>query len=196
MVWRGVRQRPRIKCTTLIVFTHHRPAARELIAEVRRVDSGNVEDALVYDPAATVARFRELLESGVWGYYAYLNGQWAHRSWVTLGPKKISRWSGGPPLALGARDAVIRMSETAPWARGKGVFQDVLARIVSDLSGWAENIYIATLPENAAARKAILRAGFQEKELHQIIGVPGIWRGVAFRRVPIRAEAASPPPGD
>ena len=169
----------KIRYGTVITYNFDVPTFLQSEVEVKRVDSSNVEDALGYEPKHKVETFKKFLSLGDWGYYAYLDGRWTHRSWVTFGPKKVDRWSGISPMNLCANEAFIHWCETATWARGRGVYSAVLSEIVEDcLNDKCQNIYISTNQENIASQKGILRAGFRESEREKII----LFLGVRIRK--------------
>ncbi|MEA4924861.1 MAG: hypothetical protein VB084_06055 [Syntrophomonadaceae bacterium] len=128
--------------------------------EIANVTSENVNDALVYEPEVKVNEFKRFLHEGDCGFYAYLNYQYIHRSWVTFGPKTETLWKGCVPLKIKKNEAFIRWGETVPSARGMGVSPYVLSHIVNLLSDRVEVFYISTTDDNVASKKGIEKVGF------------------------------------
>jgi RimJ/RimL family protein N-acetyltransferase len=133
-------------------------------AKISVVDYLNYKDALVYEPQNKVEQFKKFLDSGDRGYYAYIDRKWAHRSWVTFGPKMVYRWHNFAPLMLQEDEAYIHWCETVPFARGKNVYPKILSEILKDLLKNYKKIYISTTIDNIASQKGILKAGFSEIE--------------------------------
>jgi L-amino acid N-acyltransferase YncA len=138
--------------------------AREQASDVvRRVDTTTVDDALDMDSSATVAQFRQFLEAGERGYYAYSGPRVVHRSWVRLGPARVSTWHEHASWELRAGQAYVHYCETAAVARGQGVFPTVLRTISRELAGeGVREVFIAATLGNGPSCKAIERAGFIE----------------------------------
>lgn len=128
--------------------------------QIEYVTSKNINDALTYEPQVKVDTFKRFLSKGDCGFYAYLNGQFIHRSWVTFGPKKVTQWKQCAPLKLKQGEAYIHWCETVPWVRGMGVYPTVLNYIIRVLSGRVNEFYISTTADNIASRNGIRKAGF------------------------------------
>jgi hypothetical protein len=128
--------------------------------EIENVTSENINDALIYEPEVKINEFKRFLDAGDCGFYAYLNGQFIHRSWVTFGPKTEFLWRGCAPLEIKKNEAFIRWGETVPLARGRGVTPYVLNHILSVLSGRVTAFYISTTDDNIASKRGIEKADF------------------------------------
>ncbi len=128
--------------------------------QIERITGENINDALIYEPQVKVDAFKHFLNQGDIGFYAYLNGQFIHRSWVTFGPKTEPQWKRYAPIMLNKGEAFIHWCETVPWARGVGVYPSVLGHIVNQLSEYATVFYISTTEDNIASRRGIEKAGF------------------------------------
>ena len=140
--------------------SHGQMVAPNRTVQIQVVTCDNCDDALTYEPREKVDVFHQFLDRGDIGFYAYLAGQFVHRSWVTLGPKTVSRWKRYAPLELKKGEAYIHWCETVPSARGLGVYPTVLNHIVGVLSDRAREFYISTTGDNAASRNGIKKAGF------------------------------------
>jgi hypothetical protein len=143
-------------------------------ALINNVNYSNYKDALIYEPLHKVEQFKNFLDSGDHGYYAYLNGKWAHRSWVTFGPRVVHRWFHFTPMYIEKDEAFIHWCETASYARGLNIYPAVLSKIVNDMKGSYKNIYIATTINNTSSQKGILKAGFKEFERIKIFSLMNI----------------------
>lgn len=175
----GVYYRLKFYNDIVITYKHpgtvdHKLVHSDPAIDIVKVTNNNVEDALNYEPYFKVQKFKQFLASGDRGYYAYLNGAFAHRSWVTFGPKTVRQWYFFCPLELKEDEAYIHYCETVPFARGRGIYPIVLNKIVKDLHGQASNVYISTIESNIASRKGIKKAGFIEIRRQRVIGVFGM----------------------
>jgi len=128
------------------------------------------------DSAERVEEFRTFLQRGDLGYYAYLDRRVVHRAWVRTGPTRVPTYLHYAPLQVPGGDAYIHYCETAPAARGLGLYPAVLAHIVADLRARGTNeITIITTLDNRASRRGIEKAGFAETRrvtLIFLLGVP------------------------
>lgn len=159
----------------IVIYKHAVDRGCTAAVEIKRVDFDNVDDAITYEVPKTILRFKKFLRRGDWGYYAYREGEWAHRSWVALGPQTVKLWKKFLPLKLDEREVLIWNCETAEGVRGKDIFSAVLCRIVRDSKASNfNNIYIATTGDNLASQKAILKSGFKELEWKRVINFLGM----------------------
>lgn len=129
------------------------------------------------EPPERIEAFRAFLARGDLGFYGYLDGRVVHRAWVRLGPVRVPTWHTFAPLDLREGEAWIHFCETAPEARGKGIYPAVLGAIVQRLheSGTRE-VVIATEETNAASRHGIEKAGFAPWcRIHVSIAFGGLW---------------------
>lgn len=149
--------------------------------QIHRVNSENINDALIYEPSEKVEAFKISLKQGDWGYYAYIDNVWVHRSWVTFGPSTVNQWSRFAKLNLAANEVQIRWCETSPKARGKNIYPAVLSRIVMDLQDKVTAIYITTTLDNIASQKGIQKAGFIAIKETKVIS----FMGIAYERTKI-----------
>ena len=74
---------------SIIIFEHKIKRKYSNNAIIQRVNSKNIEDALVYDTSTKIELFKNFLKKGDWGYYAYLGEEFVHRIWVKFGPQTI-----------------------------------------------------------------------------------------------------------
>jgi GNAT superfamily N-acetyltransferase len=110
-----------------------------------------------------VDEFRSFLARGDRGFYAYRDGRVVHRTWVRMGPATERLWHAWGAIEVPAGEAYLHYCETAPSARGLGLYPATLAHAagVARLLG-AREVSISTDLENAASRRGIERAGFTE----------------------------------
>lgn len=143
-------------------------------ATICRVTNDNIDDALIYESPIKANTFRQFLKQGDWGYYAYIDNQWVHRSWVTFGPQTINQWNRFASLKLNINDAGIRWCETSPMARGNNVYPAVMSQIARDISNNTDNIYGFTTSDNIASYNGLLKAGFvpvRETKVYSFWGI-------------------------
>jgi len=159
-----------------IVITFKFQEARDVKtpATICRVTNENIDDALVYEPSIKVDAFRQFLAHGDWGYYAYIDNEWVHRSWVTFGPQVITQWNRFAKLELETNDAGISWCETSVTARGNNVYPAVMSQIARDISSEYKNIYVSTTSDNIASYRGLLKAGFapiRETTVYSLLGI-------------------------
>lgn len=176
---RALRRFLTFRTVVCIVYRHARPVA-SADADIRAVTSVNVEDARSMEPPERIDQFRSFLARGDRGWYAYLDGRVVHRSWLVRGPTVMRLWSrfGAWPIPDGA--AYLHYCETAPEARGHGIYPAVLSHAARD-SG-AREVYISTEEGNVASRRGIEKAGFAEIARATVyvafgVGVQSVRRG-------------------
>ncbi len=132
------------------------------VLSISNVTAANIADIVDFQPSHYVETFRRFLEQGDVGYYAYLDGKCCHRSWIQKGPKWVSI-NPFVQMKIEKNEGYIHYCETAPWARGKGIYPSVLSRIAKDHKN-LENIFIAVESENVSSIRGVEKAGFRERE--------------------------------
>lgn len=160
----------RVTTFRTVTILVHRFAARTIARaplDLRRVTPDNVGDAASMEDAARIDEFRHFLARGDEGYYVYLDGVVVHRTWCVRGPGTVRLWHSYGHLALGPGDACIHYCATAPAARGRGLYPQVIAHVAEDaLARGASRVLIWAERENVASQRGIERAGFvPEKEV-------------------------------
>jgi len=163
---------------TLILYKHVRLEEIQADALIKPVDSTMLRDVLTFQPERFIEVFKQFLDNGDSGYFAYQDGRCVHRTWVQSGPRTINLhpyW----PWTLEKNQRYIHYCETAPWARGKGIYPYVLSHIAHQFSS-TQDVFICTYLDNPGSIKGILRAGFQEVERRRITGCFG------FKRIKIK----------
>ncbi len=138
---------------------------------IKEVTTDNVIDARSFQSKRQLTMFYKFLKKGDKGYFAYLDGTCAHRSWVVQFPGKVSIH----PLyqePLQPNEIFIHFCETAPWARGKNIFTSVLSNIGQQFKN--ERVLIAVDKENLNSIKSITKSGFTEINRFRIISFLGI----------------------
>ena len=139
-------------------------------ASICKVTDQNLKDVCTYEGNKYLGKYKLFLAKGDPGYYAYLDGNWAHRMWFKIGPGVIKRWSIFPPLRLTAHEAYSHFCETAPSARGNNIPAAVLSKAAADLKGKVDCIYTIVDENNYASRRAMEKAGFKEVKRLKRIG--------------------------
>jgi sulfur relay (sulfurtransferase) complex TusBCD TusD component (DsrE family) len=129
-------------------------------------------DILSFQDKKYLEIFKNFLDNGDRGFFAYLDGTCVHRTWVKLGPQEVKLHHFWKKQLL-EDELFIHYCETAEEARGKSIYPAVLAKVVKDFK---ENytIYISTALKNKASIKSIKKAGFKEKERKKITAFFGL----------------------
>ena len=149
------------RTVTCIVYRHERAVGVATDAEIRVVTPETVQDATSMETPERIAEFEAFLARGDRGYYGYLSGRVVHRSWAVKGPAVMRLWHRFGAWPVGARDAYVHYCETAPEARGHGLYPAALSRIAADLAAeGVQSLFIATESQNQASRRGIEKAGF------------------------------------
>lgn len=172
----------------VIIYRHERATPATARVSIRWAGAENLRDALEMDSPARLEEFRAFLAQGDRGYYAYQDGSMIHRAWVQFGPRRIKTWRSYGSLDLRSGEAYIHYCETAPRARGRGVYPTVLAFIASELrQDGMHSIFITTTEDNLPSRHGIERAGFAESARIRIrirFGIERTRRESGCREVP------------
>jgi len=137
-------------------------------AIVKSVDNSNVNDILSFNSEQYVDIFKRFLDMGDKGYYAYLNGECVHRSWVKRGPQEI-RFMRDYLIKLNEDDVYVHYCVTSEKARGMNIYPAVLSQICRDYQG--KNIYLLVSNRKDYAIRGVEKAGFEKAKC------------VSFRRI-------------
>lgn len=144
----------------IIFFSKQETLQGKRGTDIRPATQANLADILNFQPARYVEVFRQFLALGDKGYYAYLDGKCVHRSWVKSNEQVVyPHWAY--PMKLKPNQHFIHYCETAPQARGKGVYPAVLSKIVDDFKDRGE-ILMSINAKNIASIKGAQKAGFKE----------------------------------
>ncbi|MBO7127393.1 hypothetical protein J6W78_07575 [bacterium] len=138
------------------------------VIKIEKVTLENVDDAKSFQSENYIRFFRNFLKKGAVGYYAYKDGVCVHRSWVFEQKMQIHSLVAEPLLE---NQVYIAWCETAAFARGLGIYPQVLSRIVQDYS--AKQIFIAVNKNNTASIRGIEKAGFELCRTYRIKRVLG-----------------------
>lgn len=139
-------------------------------ADVRRVTVENVDDAGIFQADHYLQSFHEFLQRGDAGYYAYLDGKCAHRSWVPHnGVMDVDIFYHRP---LKENEVFIHWCETADWARGHNLYPATLGQIIADNPG--KRVCISVNEKNMASRRGVEKAGFTVQEKVKTMVVLGM----------------------
>jgi hypothetical protein len=136
--------------------------------KIEKVTPENVEDAKSFQSENYISSFKNFLKKGFTGYYAYKDGVCVHRSWVFEQKMQIHSLVTEPLLE---NQVYIAWCETAAFARGLGIYPQVLSRIVQDYSD--KQIFIAVNKNNAASIRGIEKAGFELCRVYRIKRILG-----------------------
>lgn len=149
------------------------PVPRQPI-RIEPISEHNLELARAMEPAHRIDRFRKFLHEGDTGFFALLDGRVVHRSWVQFGPRIVQQHHDLAPYELKPGEAYIHFCETAPSARGLGIYPAMLAHILAVLRdrGLA-TCYIATTTNNIPSRRGIEKVGFRPLLLTEVSVVLG-----------------------
>ena len=142
------------------MYLHTKPVLSDYrLKDIRHTTQQNLTDVSNFQPERYVGVFRQFLAIGDKGYYAYLDGQCVHRSWVKPNEQIVCpHWAY--PMKLKPNQHFIHYCETAPQARGKGIYPAVLSKIVDDFKDKGE-ILISITAKNIASIKGAQKAGFK-----------------------------------
>lgn len=144
-------------------------------AVVEPVDNSNVNDILTFNSEQYVETFKHFLNVGDKGYYAYLNGECVHRSWVKRGPQEIC-FMRDYRINLSEDEVYVHYCATAEKARGMSIYPAVLSQICKDYQGM--NVYILVLNNKDHANRGVEKAGFEKAKrvsIRRILGFTKIY---------------------
>lgn len=129
------------------------------VVRIENVTEENVEDVLSFQSVQQVNTFKKFLTLKHQGYYAYLQNVCIHRSWVVIGPATIllHKFYG---IKLAGNEVFIQYCETAPSARGKNIFTEVLCHIGEVYQ--QKRILISVDSKNVSSLRSMTKAGFVE----------------------------------
>lgn len=146
----------------IIIFWHKFNKVPVHPALIRTVDNANVADVLDFQSQDYLKIFEQFLKNGDKGYYAYLDGKCVHRSWVQYNEQIVyPHWSY--TMKLMSNQSFIHYCETAPCARGLGIYPAVLHRIIGDFSDKYQ-VLMSINENNHSSIKGAKKAGFTERE--------------------------------
>ena len=167
---------------TVLVFLNQRLVELSSPAEIRLVDESNVADALSMEPPERIEQFRAHLARGDRGYYAYLDGKVVSRMWAQRGPVVGRLWSSWGAAPVGPHGVYLHSGETAPSARGLGIYPAILARAAADArqAGITQILGFSAI-ENIGSQRGLAKAGYVEDYRVELVIRFGIGRQ---RRLP------------
>lgn len=140
-------------------------------ATISKVTEENIVDARYFQTEAQVREFKQFLNQGHKGYYAYMRGYCIHRSWVVPGPHSVSLHKFYK-MPLKENEVFIQFCETASEVRGKNIFTHALATIGKDFQD--SRVLISVDSKNFSSVKSMFKAGFVEVSRVRIKVVFGI----------------------
>ena len=105
--------------------------------------------------------FEDRLQSGELCYYVEINGRTVAYGWRSAKPKlRFYVWEIARNMDLSTDAYILYDFWTAPQYRGRGIYKDMLRKIISDIGADGKSIIFAETG-NAASKKAIRDIGFQ-----------------------------------
>lgn len=129
---------------------------------VEFVNHRNIRDVIYFQSEEYLRVFESFLKMGDVGYYAYLNMNCIHRSWIKFNSQIVeTHWAY--KFKLKCNQAFIHYCETASEARGMGIYPFVLRKIISDFNE-KYDIFISVDGNNLSSQKGIEKAGFEVVE--------------------------------
>ncbi len=157
----------------LYIFYYNRTEMKKINNNkviIKKVDYDNVYDALSFQNPEYINSFVKFLDNGDSGYYAYLNNECVHRSWVQFNQEiSLHRFL---KYFLKIDEAYIHWCETANHARGNNIYPLVLQKIIQD--NYQHKILIAVNKKNYKSINGIEKAGFKKYREYHIILIFGI----------------------
>ncbi len=137
---------------------------------IERVKNENLMDVCSFRPQCIVKNFQDFLDNGDIGYYGYIDGKCVHHTWVQNGAREINDL--GYRMKIQEDSVYIHYCQTAPEARGKGIYPKVLACVCKDF--FDKNKYLIVLKRKGPANRGVEKAGFIKKKWVSITRFLGI----------------------
>ena len=138
--------------------------------KICHVNYDNINDALSFQSKQYIKCFKEFLDNGDIGYYAYLGGECVHRTWTKS--NGVAAIHAFYTIPLSSNQIFIHWCETASSARGHSIYPKVLHRVCNEHPSY--EILIAVNENNLASRRGVEKAGFIIKERIKVLVVLGI----------------------
>jgi GNAT superfamily N-acetyltransferase len=158
---RFLRRVTTFRTVTILIHRFADRAIARVPLDLRRVTPDNVGDASSMEDAARIEEFRRFLAHGDEGYYVYADGVVVHRTWCVRGPGTARLWHSYGRIELLPDDAYIHYCATAPAARGRGIYPQVIAHVAEQARArGARRVLIWAERDNVASQRGIARAGF------------------------------------
>jgi ribosomal protein S18 acetylase RimI-like enzyme len=143
--------------------------------DIREVTQENLDDAAIFQSAEYLATFKKFLSQGDCGFYAYIDDQCIHRSWLVNSGIIKPHWS--LEYSLKPKQSYIHYCETSEAARGMGVYPEVLKYIRMNYK-LADSFLINVESNNIPSIKGIEKAGFEKVREVKV----RIFAGIKFNR--------------
>jgi methionyl-tRNA formyltransferase len=146
---------------TIVLYSLENHQLQSSVATIKHATNDNLKDILYFQHQRYLNVFKNFLSLGDQGYFAYLKDKCIHRSWVKLNEQIVyPHWA--TPYKLRKNEIFIHYCETAPEARGKNIYPNVLGKIIKEHSN--KDILISVNEENIASIKGVEKVGFRERE--------------------------------
>lgn len=154
--------------------------------DIREASESNLKDILSFQDSSYIDLFNSFLNSGDRGYFAYLDDECVHRSWVKSNDQYVyPHWIY--PMKLKSNQHFIHYCETSPKARGRGIYPAVLSKISLDYKDKGE-LLICVDSRNKASIKGVVKAGFVKKEIIFVVVLFGARFVKRINVMPVKVE--------
>ena len=159
---------------TLILFQHSKNVTIESKAKIKPATYDNLNDVLNFQASHYLKSFKDFLDDGDKGYFAYIDDKCVHRSWTKTNMQTVYLH---PliPMKLQKDDVFIHWCETAETARGNKIYPYVLSEIAKTFAN-KKRILICVNERNQPSIKGVKSAGFVPIEVHKLFILCGIKR--------------------
>ncbi len=155
----------------IIVYQLVEPRKQISPAIIQYANSGNLDDILYFQDKKYIDIFKKFLQMGDTGYFAYIDKNCIHRSWVKSNNQIVyPHWT--LPYKLKDNEIFIHYCETAPEAKGKNIYPHTLSVIIQEHT--EKKVLIAVNKKNTASIKGIKKVGFKQKMVIRTIILLGI----------------------
>ncbi|OCA88919.1 N-acetyltransferase [Pseudobacillus wudalianchiensis] len=139
---------------------------------LKKADINNINDILNFQNKKYLILFKKFLKEGGVGYLGYLDDRCIHRSWVVVEEGSLINLHPLVKRKLDRNAVYIHYCETAPAARGKGVYPYVISTIAKDFQN--KTVLICVNNKNIPSIKGVKKAGFKPVESVTVIALLGI----------------------
>ena len=156
---------------TIILYQLNKYKKYQSLATIQCAKYNNLTDILYFQDKIYIDIFQNFLKMGDTGYFAYIDENCIHRSWVKSNNQIVyPHWT--LPYKLKDNEIFIHYCETAPEARRKNIYPHVLSHISDNFKD--KKILISVNKNNLASIRGIQKVGFEKKESVQTIVLIGI----------------------
>lgn len=155
---------------TVIIFELKSLKQQNSKAIIKNATFENLKDILYFQNKKYINIFKDFLNKGDKGYFAYIDNNCIHRSWIKSDNQIVyPHWA--LPYNLKDNEVFIHYCETAPEARGQNIYSHVLSHVANIFKD--KNILISVNKNNISSIKGVAKVGFIPKEEIQILIILG-----------------------